>query len=163
MKLFWLSIMSIRGVYRQNKLVFWAACREKGDEIHLFWGQIWVIWVKVTPGTNVQLCKYSMTQIARTWRGLPPRLWRAIIPKRLGVGILYFACVHYTHRWMLEMNFSQIWEVTRTNFQDIGWFDTEWPLRASDTYTHKQLCIARKSFYTWRHGNMWCITSFNCQ
>ena len=26
---------------------------------------------------------------------------------------------------MLEMNFSQIWEVTRT---PIGWFDMEWPI-----------------------------------
>ena len=147
MKLLWLSITFLGGsqnhffLSRQNKLAFWAGCREKGNEIYLFWGQIWVIWVAVTLDTNFQLSillfRFSKgrlkTQIIQQRElralegGVAPKLWRAEISKRLWIGIFKFACVHYTYRCALEINFSQIWEVTWTNSQDFGWFDTEWP------------------------------------
>ena len=71
---------------------------------------------------------YLMMRIACTWRGAAPKLWRAEISKRLWIGRFQFACVHYTYRCASDINLSQIWEVTWTNYQDFGWFDMEWPI-----------------------------------
>ena len=68
-----------------------------------------------------------MTRIARTWRGVTTPTLTGHISETTW-NFLFCMCSFYLyHRWMLEMNFSQIWEVNHTNFQDIGWFDMEWP------------------------------------
>ena len=148
MKLLWLSITFLGGVWKsffffspQNNLAFWAGCREKREWDTLvlrpdlsYLGCSYPRYIFSTLYLTFKVLKrafentnYSTTWIARSWRGVAPKLWRAEISKRLWIGIFQFACVHYTYRCALEINFSQIWEVTWTNSQDFGWFDTEWP------------------------------------
>ena len=146
MKLLWLSITFLGGsenqnfFSRQNKLAFWEGCREKrGWDTLVFRPDLSYLGSRY-PGYKFsalyltltvlkmafESTNYSTTWIARTWRGVAPKLWRAEISKQLWIGIFQFACVHSTYRCALEINFSQIWEVTQTNSQDFGWFDTEW-------------------------------------
>ena len=134
----------------QNKLAFCACCREKrewdtlvlrpdlsylGSSYPRYKFSALYITLKVLKRA-FENTNYSTTWIARTWRRVAPKLWRAEISKRLWVGIFHFACVHYTYWCTLEINLKQIWEVTRTTS---GWFDTEWSDILETKPTNKDL------------------------
>ena len=91
----------------QNKLAFWAGCREEGDEIHLYWGQIWVISLAVTLNTYFQVCILLSRFAKGIWKhklyhdtncthlkGVAPKLWWTEIKKRLWIGIFHVFIIH---------------------------------------------------------------------
>ena len=125
--------------------MFWAACREKGGYDTLV--------LRPDLGTNFQLgavpyFKGALTSItkfkifndanrAHVKVVTTPTLTSYNSETALSWFLfILHTCVYYTHRWMLEMNISQMREVTHNT---IGWFDSEWPRGPS--YARKKVII----------------------